>query len=53
MIFLTEYIKNDKKFCGRVEADTWHEADLIVKQTGYKGERVIGSLEEEIEISMN
>lgn len=53
MIFLTEYKKDGKTFGSRVEAETWQEAELIVKQTGHEGEEVIGTLEAEYNINLN
>jgi hypothetical protein len=43
MIYVTEFKKDDGKiYCGRVEADSWMEAELIIKQIGQKNEEVIG-----------
>ena len=53
MIYLTEYEKDGKLYCGRVEASSWAEADLILKQTGHFEEVVVGTLEMEIDLFTN
>lgn len=53
MIYLTEYEIDGQKFCGCVNASSWTEAELIVKQTGKPGEKVVGTLEMEIEFGDN
>ena len=42
-IYLTEYEKDGKKFCGRVEACSWWHAELILLQQK-RNEVIVGEL---------